>query len=383
MDAPINTVVLGTPESCRATAAELGKLEDGSHDVGTGLFRVRSESESCWEGKAGDAFREAMNTRGKAGNDLGEAASRAKKALEHFAGELQTVQKKINDARNTAAEHGLTVTATTIEPPGPPPAEPRLPSGPPTLDDRPLGDFKAASDAKHAYDRKVAGYNEAKAAVEEARRQEKTAHEALTKAMNYEVGFLEYMKNGAVWTLVGINQGLLTTPQASADKFTEKAKTFNAKATNAALATYDPALTPEQQAAKAAEHDRYRTKAAWAEEQAGKSQTVADRLGRRIGVGAEEAGFLGKSVKGVPLIGTAIAAGVQADAVITDGKPIGKAAANLAGGTLGGIAGAAAVGGLVGGPVGVLVGVGVGAIASGIGSWGGEKLYDLTTEGGN
>ncbi len=378
---PINTVVHGIPDSCRATADMLGKVKSGVHDVGTGIYRTRSESETCWEGKAGDAFREAISKKGKLSDDLSEAASRAQAALNEFAGKLQTVRAKIQQARDVAQSHGLTVTPTAIQPPGPAPEQPSEQGGPPGMDGGKA--FLDYTEAKAAYDKQVRGYKEAKATVEQARTKERAAHQALKSAMDYEAGLLESLKKGLSWTLVGANHGLLTQPQMSADTFQAKANSFYEKAAKTGQAADDPALTAAQRSAHLDQQNKFTKKAGQAETQAAKSQKVADRVNSRVKVGPDSARLLGKTAKKIPVVGTGITMGVQAEAVINDGKPVGKAAANVAGGTLGGIAAGAAIGGMVGGPVGVVVGVGVSAIGSGIGSWLGEETYDAVTEEGN
>ncbi|QGK69146.1 hypothetical protein GIY23_05990 [Allosaccharopolyspora coralli] len=383
MTGAINTAVKGLPDSCRATAEELSKLSAGSDEVGTGLYRVRSESESCWTGEAGDAFREAMQKRGRAASDLAEAASRGQKALETFADELQTVRGWVRQAREVAAKHGLTVTPTTIEPPGPAPAAPPEATGPPRLGEGSLEPMLAHGEAMADHERKVRGFNEAQHTVERARNKERDAHQALTEAMDYEKNVFESLKSGAFWTLVGVNTSMVTTPQISADKFAAKAEGFHAKATHAASAAQDAALTPAQQRAQAAKAGKMSSRAAWAEKQSAKSQVVMDRLHSRTGISGSASRMLGSSVKGVPILGTAISAGVQIEQVVNDGKPVGKAGLSLAGGTAGGVLGAAAVGAMVGGPVGIVVGAGVGAVAAGVGSWLGEEGYDLATEGGD
>ncbi len=383
MTGAINTEVEGTPESCRATAQELATLGNGAHEVGTGLFRARSESESCWTGEAGDNFREAMHQRGKAASEVSEAASRGEKALQTFADELQTVIGMMRQARSVATEHGLTVTPTTIEPPGPAPTPPPEATGPPRLGEGSLEPMLAHGEAMADHERKVQGFNEAQYTVERARSKERDAHQALKEAMDYEKNLFESLKGGAFWTLVGVNTSLVTTPQISADKFAAKAEGFHAKATHAAAAAQDATLTPAQQRAQAAQAGKMSNRAAWAEKQATKSQVAMDRLHSRTGISGSASRMLGSSVKGVPILGTAISAGVQVEQVVNDGKPLGKAGLSLAGGTAGGVLGAAAVGAMVGGPVGIVVGAGVGAVAAGIGSWLGEESYDLATEGGD
>jgi len=382
MNTPLVTLVQGTPDSCRATAAELGKLGDGAHDVGTGMFKVRSESESCWSGEAGDNFRRAMHEKGKAADDLNEASSRAKAALEKFADELQNVIALMRQARDVAAEHGLALTPTTIEPPGPPPPEPEIDSRASAPGERPLQEFEAAADAKADHDRKLRGFEEARTTVGEARNRERDAHDALAAAMKYETGFLQYMINGAVWHVEGMVRGSLTTPQGMADTASKRADLLYERAAKANVAIDAPGVTPEGQAARAAERDKLLRRSARHHGEGVKSQQLADRLYRRTGFTAKGARILGKTVKGVPILGTAIAAGVQAEAVIDDGKPVGKAGFNLLGGTAGGIFAGLVTGACVGGPVGAVVGVGAAAIGSGLGSWGAEELYDSMTEEG-
>ena len=312
MTAPLVTLVQGTPDSCRATATELGTLGSGVHDVGTGLRGVRGESESCWTGEAGENFRRAMQEKGTAADDLDEATSRAKAALETFADELHTVIARMEQAREVADGHGLELTPTTIEPPGPPPPEPELNTGGPSLNERPLHDFGAAADAKAAHERKVRGFDEAKATVDDARRKEQDAHKALEAAMKYETGFLQYMINGAIWHIEGMARGSLTISQSLADTFTKRADMLYERAAAANRAIDAPGTTPAAQAAKASQRDKLVQRSTRHHGEGVKSQKTADRLYSRTGLDAKGAWMLSKTAKGVPVVGTTIAAGVQA-----------------------------------------------------------------------
>ncbi|WP_017974384.1 WXG100 family type VII secretion target [Actinopolyspora halophila] len=378
---PINTVVKGSVDSCRKAADMFGSLQSGVDEAGTGVHRARSESESCWQGEAGDAFRESLTKKGKHADDLAEASSRAEKALNKFADDLHTVTSMIDQARSVAQEHGLTVTPTTIEPPGPAPQpniERCLPGSPVT------GQISTEyMQAQAKYERQVTGYEEAKTTVQAAREKEQAAHKALEKAMNYDNGLLTSMKNGLGWTMVGVGHGLTTTPQISADTFRTKATMLYDKAAEAGKAADDTSLTAGQRSANAKQQEKYSKKAANAEKQSAKSQKIADRVNKRVKIGPDDARLLGKSVRGLPVVGTGITTGVQAEAVINDGKPVGKAGMNVLGGAAGGMLAGAAAGFVVGGPVGVLVGVGASAVGSGVGSWAAEQTYDAVTEGGD
>lgn len=376
MPAPIVTLVEGTPESCRATANELGEVRDGAHDLSTGLFRVRGESESCWTGDAGDKFRQAMTTKGNAGNDTAEATGRAKVALEKFADELQTVIARMNQARAVAAEHGLTLTPDTIEPPGPRPPEPTLEAEPlevPAEDSLPR--FQQQAAAMEAYERKVRGFEEAKAAVEDARRTEANAHLALEKAMKYELNLFETLLAGAAWSLEGVNRSMVTTPQGLADKFNKQADSLFHKAAQHPGSVDAAGLTPAQRASRTA----LLRQAAKTRATSMRVQTLANRIYSRTGVSAGDARILGKSFKGVPVVGTGIAIGLQTEAVINQGKPleegIGNVVGSTAGGALSGALATTAVGSL-GGPVGVLVVVGASALGAGVGGYVGENFAD-------
>ncbi|MHA6801390.1 WXG100 family type VII secretion target [Bounagaea algeriensis] len=158
----INTFVEGDSGSCRETAAWLGTMSAGCHDIGTGIHRARSESESVWQGDAGEGFRDEMARNGADADELTEYFNRGKVALDTFADDLDTVRAKMRQAREVATQHGLNVTPTTIEHPGPEPA--KMPSNGPGPDttERTPGEEQAVAD----YQAKVRAFNEAHATCE-------------------------------------------------------------------------------------------------------------------------------------------------------------------------------------------------------------------------
>ncbi|MHA6802951.1 hypothetical protein [Salinifilum ghardaiensis] len=120
-----------------------------------------------------------MRGNGTDADELTEYFNRGKIALDAFADDLDTVRAKMNQAREVAAQHGLNVTATTIEHPGQ--APPKMPStapGPDTTERTP-----AEQQAIADYQAKIRAFNEAHATVQAARRKEDSAHDALQKAL--------------------------------------------------------------------------------------------------------------------------------------------------------------------------------------------------------
>ena len=68
MAGELNTEVRDDPTACRAVADWLGQLAPGVSQLGDSVYRQRGESESFWEGTAGQACRSELTRQGEDGD---------------------------------------------------------------------------------------------------------------------------------------------------------------------------------------------------------------------------------------------------------------------------------------------------------------------------
>lgn len=382
MAGELNTEVHDDPSSCQATADWLSQIQPGVSQIGDSLHRQRSESEWFWQGTAGDVCRTSMQTLGKDGDAAEQLIEQVKRALTAFAGTMDQVRSRIDQARGVAQDAKLIVTPTAILPPGPGPgpSPSPLPSGPVLPDAQAKHDAAsqahAGAVAEHAAKQKA--FDEAKATVEIARDQQRQAHEALDQAMEDPLATIKTMKTVATYAVttplsyVGGAHNTSTSWFQHADRLDEAATTRQAQAAQTASPAmrelFEKGSERGTQWAKNARTNGTRA--------LGAAKTIPE--GARSVIGANPAGLVksgsmvGKVSKGllrgVPFVGTA-ASVVSGVGDVMMGKDAGDAAkdtgANIAGGAVGGWAGAAigtaccpvigtAIGGVVGGIAGSL-----------------------------
>ena len=367
----INTLVEGDSASCRETADWLGKMSAGCHDIGTGLGKARTESETIWQSEAGDGFRSQSGSNNSDADTLAEYFNRAKIALENFAKELDTVNARINQAREVAAQHGLTVTATTIESPGP--APPKMPVEEPgsVAVERSPEEEKAVVE----YQGKLAAFREVNATVAEARRTENDAHDALKSALKMTKSLPEaLMPKGWAWApiVTGAYSGSYVMSKAL-DKIATDAR---GKAEGAKAVLNDPTLSQAERQSVLRNHLEWEAKA----RPAATGAQAAEALDNKIPGGSTSKGLAGLSIKGAGVVGIAatgssvvndINKGVPADKAVTKGAASTATSAGVGAGMT-----ALAAGGYIGGVVAtggtLLVGT---ALAAGVG-WAVDNYYD-------
>ncbi|WP_397545608.1 WXG100 family type VII secretion target [Saccharopolyspora rosea] len=292
----INTVVEADPGSCREAARWLAAVCAGMHDLGTGLHRAKSESESMWEGDAGDAFRDLVSDNAGDADQVAEFLNRAKIALENFANSIATVTTRIDQARMVARQGGLVVTETTIEEP-PKPDIPLYNPGPGARrenrerspeDKRILADYGAKCDV----------WNEVKVTVDDARADENAAHETLIAAISMNKDLGSYLvPKGWAWApmLTGAYSGPHTTAKALADV----ASTAQARAEGALAVLDDPTLTPADRQKVLSNQIMWAGKVRTAETAA----QSAKNLDAKIPGSAIGKQLAGKSIRGVGIVG--------------------------------------------------------------------------------
>jgi uncharacterized protein YukE len=203
-------------------------------------------SEAVWGGTAGEAFREHLRQGRQDADELSWAVRRCGDALIGFADETDTVIARMNQARAVAAEAGLTVTPTGIEPPGPVPVAPRVvPGAAPLSGD--VGSLAIPLDAV-AHQRQVAAWTEVQATVAQAREFEQAAHDTLVRRIRDEQTLCESIATNS--RFLGIEAGLGTPAslQHASTHWTSKAAGYHADADAARAILDDPNATAAQRA---------------------------------------------------------------------------------------------------------------------------------------
>lgn len=370
----LNTVVEADAESCRAAARWLNELYTGVHDLGTGLHKAESESESAWEGEAGDAFRTLVSSNAGDADQTAEFLNRTRIALEKFADSITTVTARIEQARTVAQQGGLVVTSTTIEEP----PTPNVPLYSPAPGARSENRERSSEDQKILadYQALVEVWTEVKVTVDDARSTEQKAHEALTAGLTMMKDFTSYLVPQG-WAWAPVTTGTYSGPYVTARDLTSAATTAQAKADGALAVLMDPTLSSadrqkvlSNQEFWAARVDAARTSA----------QSVKSIDARIPGAPAFK-GLVGWSARGVGAAGAVVTAYQTYDAIqkgVAPDKAITKGISTTAGGAAVGLgmyalAGAGYITGAVATGGTLVVGT---AVAAGIGYLVDQHYYD-------
>ncbi|RCW43528.1 hypothetical protein DFQ14_1063 [Halopolyspora algeriensis] len=360
MAGELDTEVLDKPGTCRRTADWLGKLAGGITDVADTVSQQRSASESFWRGTAADAARGELGRHGTNADDLEGAIKKVKSALEIFADEIDTVNRRMADARDTARGAGLVLNGTKILPPKPSPTgSAGRPNGPSGVEEQQQKAFEEAGET-----------------VADARRKQEEAHRTLEGQLKDPNETFNTVKTHVMRAVTGGLTAVKTSSDSAAALF-EKADAFERNAKEMG------------RLAKAADHssDAAKTKVAAMQTRAkGKVANVhGDRTGRlanKVGRGVSNfvAADASKYVKGgskladgassvlrgVPYVGTIATVGSEVTDYATGTDSAGEAAmdagASLSGAAVGGAAGAA-IGSAIFPGVGTVIGGAVGSMA--------------------
>ena len=365
----LDTQVFGEPGEVRSLGEWLKATSSSVHEGGDVLYRVRGEAESVWNGPAGGAFREHLGRGGQDADDLTESVQAAGGAVVDFAAELETVQSQLTRARFVAANAGLTVTLTGIEEPGPGPVAPQNAGGS-------LAVISDHANAVAAYDRKVAAWTEVQAAVSDARDTERGAHETLARKINQHGTLWADIKQNRFFTTADALTGAAGGLHATRNKWNMRAPQLRAVATQAQGLMNNTTMS---QAGRAEARRIMLARTAAADDAAKAAASNARLLGPLDDTarGQRMLGLMGRSVKGVPVIGTGITA-LQVGADIQGGKDVDR---SIASGVAGLAAGALATNstllavGAAGGPV-TLGAVAVGIGASMVVGWAVDEYWD-------
>ncbi|MQA11084.1 MAG: hypothetical protein GEU98_21510 [Pseudonocardiaceae bacterium] len=371
----LNTKIDGNPESCRSAGNWLkSTLANGVHDAGSQLYQVRNGSNGRWTGAAGEAFRQRMSECGKDTDELRDDARSAGGAFESLADDMETAQRRMQRARESAVAAELDVTDSQILHPGQGPGAPEaLPTDGSATDEQRSAHADAVQ-AQNAHAAKVAAYNRLAGEVDGARgvwERGKSAFDSVANGL-WDKRYL----NAFSWTatFAGALEGRRLFWQKGADAWRAEA--------GKALRHLDETT----QAARAggignklnfyktidAQHAQYYDALKHADDAAGKVPSgVLARINNSARSGTRSAlsrispalvSGGSKVLSKVPVVGLGVtAASVGMD--INNGKEPGKAVVSGAAGFGAGMAAAGMVA-AAGGPVGWGVGAG---IAAGIG----------------
>ncbi|MBA8825322.1 hypothetical protein FHX42_002673 [Saccharopolyspora lacisalsi] len=384
MAGELNTEVLDDPDSCRTTADWLGQVKPGVTHIGDTVYGQRGASEGFWQGTAGNAARQTLTYQGKDADTLEGLVGQVKTALETFAGEIDTVNQRMHQARTVARDGKLIVTSTAILPPGPAPKG----AGTENLPPGPMGQqiethqSQASQAAIAAHEAKKRAFAEARTTVEDARTKQEEAHKALDKAMKDPLATVKTTKTYSMMVVSGGLSSIKGAHEEAGRLFERASRLDSAASTIQARAAQKTGNLSQIGKNAAAEGENLANKAHAKATNASKFHGPLGSKGRGI-VAADPsrwvkssskfAKFGSKALRGVPFVGTTFTV-VSGGVDVAMGKDVGEAVedtgANLAGGAAGGWAGAA-VGTMICPGVGTVIGGVVGGIGGGLlASWG-------------
>lgn len=232
----INTVVKGDVDGIRnfglAINAAGRRLIGASDDAAS----AGTTSTSSWIGGAGEGFRMVMSKLDGFADGLATKAGATGAGIVVFAGDLQGVRTHIAGARQVAKNGGLTLTATSILPPGPAPRQPG--ALPPNATPEQTTAHGNAVTAANAHAKKVKAYLDAGKMVTSAHTNERAAQLKLGAGP---------LKDLASMTDIGV--GAVTGVAEAASVLRVNQTKLDTMATIAANA-YKNASTPEKRAIK-------------------------------------------------------------------------------------------------------------------------------------
>lgn len=174
---PIDTRPRGNPAECHDVARWFTTTAGNVTDAGSALGQAGRQSQRCWGGDSGTAFRAKMGQARGEVDELAAAFERSGKALEEFATALDEVHTRLDRARTQAVAAGLQVTDGQVVPPVATVPAAALESGDPAQ-------VQAAREVTARY----GAFNEAAHAVADARALERAAHDRLVTATNTPKG---------------------------------------------------------------------------------------------------------------------------------------------------------------------------------------------------
>jgi|GEM_PF-4178783 len=389
---PLDTEIKGDPASIRTTVEWLKARAQDADDTARQVQGAGTTSESTWGGSAAEDFRSVMSQATRRidadADDLTDTAG----ALDRHADDLHTVLSRMSQAREIAAEAGLSVDGYVIQEPGPElDPEPLSPSSSiPQLQSHGSG-----TQAQSAHAAKMSAYLEASKVVTDA---SSTLNDSQSRLVKFLNGYAEKTP----FNIADISTGLAGAVANRTSSYREAARAMDPAIERAAHYAKTWKANPYAQArADTLEIERRLAK------QDKLNKAIATRTARMVdklpnkmktGLTASVGGKLAanaddiahpllrngaKALGKLPVVGGLITAGgVGMD--IAGGEDPGKAIASGASGYVAGsltTAGVAAAGGPVGWGVaaGAVVSAGVGFVVD---EWGDDIASGLGTAAG-
>jgi hypothetical protein len=380
---PLSIEVRGNSATCRGCARWLTTVASAVDHVGTQLYQSRSESETGWQGSAGDAFRDNVGKVARDTDELSQRATSVSQALVTFADSLDSIKRQVANLRGMATSVGLMVTDVVIMPPGPEPGgAPVMPSNgaDPGAGQQYQQQQAAYEVAYGAWQSKVQAFQEASTTMAQLREREAEAHQTLAGVLKnpmfidkYGLTILAKAESTISTAHTVVNQNIEQLKGKLDDIDAQLTKTQGAM--RSAAAGERQAATAEAVALQSARGNAAEALADM--QQVGKATRA---MGGRVTTASaadfiEGASTVGKIARPVaeklPYVGVGLTA-LSAGADIAQGKPAAKEIEKGVGDTAASIAAGAAVGTCVGGPVGTVVGAAAGLVAS----YGVDNLVD-------
>ncbi len=361
MAGELETEVLDEPESCRKTTDWLDTLQSGLTDTADRMNRERSTSEAFWQGTAGVAARGALMRHRTDADDIEQAVKDAKKALETFAEEIDTVLARMRQARAVAREAGLQLNGTKILPP------------------EPQGGSSGQGGDSGAMEKKVRAFEEAGNTIADARNKQESAHQALENGMKDPLETIKTAKSYGVWIANGAITHVKGSTEAAkalaseARSFSASAEKLSTAATNADHSAATARSTVGSMVHQAKANVRW-DRSTDARKIGGPLSSDARRLatanpGDAVKGGSRLAKGASKALRGVPYAGAVLTIGSEVHDATT-GEDAAESAMDAGASIAGGAAGSA-----VGAAVGSAICPGVGTVIGGtISGMAGDKL---------
>lgn len=189
--AHINTTVNGSVGMLEEAAQALRNAKRTADSADESHHSARNIAYSSWEGSAAQAFLGELNPHLQHTQQLGATCGKYAEAFSDLAGSIEAVNKKMENARRTAADGGLKVEGPIIIRP----EEPAM-KKPRATDYSGAGAKENYKSDSAAWNQQIAGFNE-KAAVfntcleiyTEARKKEEQAHSDFWESLNAGEGF--------------------------------------------------------------------------------------------------------------------------------------------------------------------------------------------------
>lgn len=242
----IDILVEGSPESLRETATKLNQLADLLHSNGGKVHRASSESEWCWSGKAADKGRAYIQGTGKVIDDVVDTTRKIARAHDELAAKLDGVITRVYQARGAAQQARLAVTETEILPPEP--VGVQVPTG--AQAQAPAGASRQGSPAPAlaAHQQKQAAFEEASKSIEQARRDERDAHNRFRDETSKQTSVLGAIKNGALFSGLGVARTMYSSQSSNVKKYAEAATVKSQDARAAQNLYHNPNMSAARRA---------------------------------------------------------------------------------------------------------------------------------------